>query len=70
MMTNEAFFTDEESNRRYYYVSGQAVELWENPETPFGWSSEHMEEYAGGGDWELLFNALVIASLLETGAEG
>ena len=50
------------SERRFYYVSGQAVELWENAESPFGWSSDDLEVYAHKGAWELLFNALVLSS--------
>ena len=34
------------SERRFYYVSGQPVELWENSDSPFGWSSDDLEVYA------------------------
>ena len=67
-MMHEASY-EEQDDRRYYYVGGQAVELWENPDIPFGWSNDHMESYAGDGDWESLFNALVIASLLDPSSE-
>ena len=50
------------SERRFYYVSGQPVELWENSDSPFGWSSDDLEVYANKGAWELLFNALVLSS--------
>jgi hypothetical protein len=46
---------------RYVYISGEPVELWENSHTPFGWSDDDLETYARNGDWELLFNALVLA---------
>jgi len=52
-------------DRRFYYVSGQPVELWEDPEKPFGWGTEEMSTYAADGNWEFLFNALVLSSLLE-----
>ncbi len=51
-------------DRRFYYVAGQAVELWENPETPFGWGEEDLAAYAKDGRWEFLFNALVLSSVL------
>jgi len=59
----------ESSDRRFYYVSGQAVELWEDPEKPFGWGAEEMSEYAADGNWDLLFNALVLSSLLDQDPE-
>lgn len=57
--------TRQDGDRRFYYVSGQAVELWEDPETPFGWGAEEMSAYAAEGNWDYLFNALVLSSLLE-----
>ncbi len=56
-------------DRRLYYVSGQAVELWEDPDKPFGWGAEEMSAYAADGNWDLLFNALVLSSLLDQDAE-
>ena len=55
-------------DRRRFYVSGQAVELWENAELPFGWSRDDIESYAADGEWELLFNALILNSALEVGS--
>ena len=57
--------TGEIGDRRFYYVSGQPVELWEDPEKPFGWGTEEMSAYAADGNWEFLFNALVLSSLLD-----
>jgi hypothetical protein len=51
---------------RRFYVSGQPVELWENNELPFGWTRDDMEGYAAQGEWELLFNALVLNSSMDT----
>jgi len=54
------------SDRRKFYVSGQVVELWEDARQPFGWAEEDLDGYARGGQWALLFNALVLAASLET----
>lgn len=51
--------------RRFYYVEGEPVELWENADSPFGWTAADLESYATTEQWELLFNALVLSSLLE-----
>lgn len=51
--------------RQVYFVSGKAVELWENDLQPFGWSEDDLDGYAAHGRWELLFNALVLAYALE-----
>jgi hypothetical protein len=56
---------DASYDRRVFYVSGQAVELWENVTRPFGWAEEDLDGYARCGRWELLFNALVLSAALE-----
>ena len=43
-------------------MAGRAVEVWENPETPFGWTANHLHAYGRRGAWGLLFNALLLAS--------
>jgi hypothetical protein len=48
-----------------YFVAGKAVELWENNSQPFGWSDDDLDGYAQYGQWELLFNALVLSHALE-----
>ncbi|MBM4242321.1 MAG: hypothetical protein FJ148_00675 [Deltaproteobacteria bacterium] len=53
------------SARQVYFVSGKAVELWENARQPFGWSEEDLDGYAKLGRWDLLFNALVLAHVLD-----
>ena len=53
------------TEKRCFYVSGQAVELWENAEKPFGWTRDDLEDYAARGEWELLFNALVLNSIAD-----
>jgi hypothetical protein len=42
------------------FVSGQLVELWENPEMTFGWAREDLERYAAREEWVLLFNAVML----------
>jgi hypothetical protein len=56
------------AEKRRFYVSGQPVELWEDSDNPFGWTRDDMEGYAAHGEWELLFNALVLNSAAETAA--
>ena len=53
------------SETQTYFVSGQAVELWENARQPFGWGEDDLDGYARYGRWDLLFNALVLACTLE-----
>jgi hypothetical protein len=66
-MVNEAFQAPQAPmERRWYYVGGKPVELWENAETPFGWSSSDLEAYATTEKWDLLFNALVLSSMLDS----
>jgi hypothetical protein len=65
----QALLSSAPKDRKFYYVSGQPVELWENTETPFGWSDEELEKYAASGDWESLFNALVLSGTLEHSTE-
>jgi hypothetical protein len=65
----QALLASARKDRKFYYVSGQPVELWENSEIPFGWSEEELEEYASSGDWESLFNALVLSATLEHSTE-
>lgn len=54
--------------KQVYFVSGKAVELWENASRPFGWSDEDLDGYAQHGCWDLLFNALVLSYALERSA--
>jgi len=44
------------------FMAGRVVEIWENPEAPFGWTDDHLRVYAQRGAWALLFNALLLAS--------
>lgn len=53
------------TEKRRFYVSGQPVELWEDHATPFGWTRDDIEGYAAQGNWELLFNALVLNAAVE-----
>jgi hypothetical protein len=61
----EAAASSTSEERKYYFVSGQPVELWENSEVPFGWSEDELAQYADTESWESLFNALILAATLE-----
>ena len=63
-MTNDASMKAT-GERRSYFVAGEPIELWENPETPFGWAPSDLTTYATTEKWDLLFNALVLSSLAE-----
>jgi hypothetical protein len=47
--------------RRRVIVGGSVVELWENPDAPFGCLAEHIQSYLDRRDWLSLFNAIAIA---------
>ena len=47
--------------RKQMFVSGQLVELWEDPEVTFGWHREDLERYADREEWVLLFNAVMLS---------
>ena len=49
-------------NSRRVYISGEQVEIWENPDLPFRCTQEEIDGYAEQEDWVLLFNALVLSS--------
>ena len=53
------------AQRRHYCVSGQTLELWEDPDVPFGWSEEDVSAYASSEKWESLFNALVLSAQVD-----
>jgi hypothetical protein len=53
------------AERRSYFIGGEPIELWENSDTPFGWSASDLTTYATTEKWDLLFNALVLSSLVE-----
>lgn len=43
-----------------FYLAGEPIELWEDPELPFRCTPEDLRDYAVRGDWVLLFNALTL----------
>ena len=51
------------TNQQRFFVAGQAVELWEDPQLPFGCAFTDLESYCLNARWELLFNAIVLACL-------
>jgi hypothetical protein len=42
------------------FVSGQLVELWEDPEVAFGCARADLQRYADREEWVLLFNAMML----------
>ena len=50
-------------NPRRVYISGEQVEIWENPALPFRCTQEEINGYAEHEAWILLFNALVLSSI-------
>ena len=51
------------TSRQRLFVAGQQIELWEDPELPFGCALNDLESYCLNARWELLFNAMVLAAL-------
>lgn len=49
--------------RECFFVAGEAIELWEDPQLPFGCAFTDLEAYCLSSRWELLFNAIVLACL-------
>jgi hypothetical protein len=49
------------TQRRRFFVSGQLIEYWEHPDVAFGWTRDDLQAYADGGDWVLLFNAILLS---------
>lgn len=44
------------------YVAGQLVELWEDPDRPFGWAAADLQGYVDCKAWVTLFNAVVLTA--------
>jgi hypothetical protein len=53
---------DAQIGSRRVYISGEQVEIWENPDLPFRCTQEEINGYAEQEDWVLLFNALVLSA--------
>ena len=45
---------------RRIWVEGSAIDVWENPGVHFSWTPSAIEGYVRAGQWESLFNALVL----------
>lgn len=48
------------ASSRRFFVSGEAFELWENPDLAFDSEPDDVDRYARRGRWDLVFNALVL----------
>ena len=47
---------------RCFFVSGQLVEYWEDPDVRFGWDPEDLQDYVDREDWLSLFNAIILTA--------
>jgi hypothetical protein len=46
--------------RQHFFLDGQPIEYWENPDLPFRCTADDLQRYATSGEWILLFNALTL----------
>jgi hypothetical protein len=44
------------------YVAGQLVEIWEDPDRPFGCAAADLRDYVNRKAWVTLFNAVVLTA--------
>ncbi len=47
---------------RRVFVDGVPIEVWDNPDVPFGVSAEDLHSYYADSDWVALFNAITLAA--------
>jgi hypothetical protein len=45
---------------RRFYLAGEPIEMWEDPDLPFRCTPDDFNAWATNGDWVLLFNALAM----------
>lgn len=62
MMTSTEIATSITPDRHRIFIGGEPFELWENPDFPFHGDREEIEAFRLRGQWELLFNALVLTA--------
>jgi hypothetical protein len=53
------------TDQRGFYVGGEAVRIWENPEAPLRVGPEHFRSAVDAGDWVRAFNVVILLSALE-----
>jgi hypothetical protein len=46
--------------RQHFFLDGQPIEYWENPDLPFRCTADDLQHYVTSGEWILLFNALTL----------
>jgi hypothetical protein len=49
-------------DRHRIFIGGEPFELWENPDFPFHGDRDELDGFRERGQWELLFNALVLTA--------
>ena len=58
----DTFINGSRTERRRFFLSGELVEVWENPDVPFHCAPDHFETYAQAGEWVRLFNAMMLVA--------
>lgn len=48
------------TTRQHFYLDGEPIEYWEDPDLPFRCTAEDLAGYLTRGDWVMLFNALTL----------
>ncbi len=62
MRTQRRKGTVDRGERKKFFVEGRQVDFWEDPNIPFAWNRDDLEEYAMREEWVKLFNAIMLAS--------
>ena len=57
------------TDQRGFYVGGEAVRIWENPDAPLRVGPEHFRSAVDAGDWVRAFNVVILLSALEQDEE-
>jgi len=51
---------DNLGTRHRFFLDGEPIEYWENPDMPFRCSADDLQRYVSSGNWVMLFNALTL----------
>ena len=49
-----------EIGARRIWVAGRRIDVWDNPHASFSWTPTAIRGYVDAGQWESVFNALVL----------
>ena len=53
------------TDERGFYVAGEPVQIWENPDAVLRVGPEHFQNAVDAGDWVRAFNVVMLLSTLE-----